>query len=44
MLLEDQVDQVFTHLECFLDLASVLVTILHYFQQHASRMRYDTYR
>jgi hypothetical protein len=43
-LLTDQVEQVLTHLERLLDLAPALVTILHYCQQHASRLRYGTYR
>jgi hypothetical protein len=44
LLLEDQVEQVLIRLERFLDLAPALATILHYFQHHASRMRYGTYR
>ena len=44
LLLADKVEQVLTHLERFLDLAPALATILHYFQQNASRMRYGTYR
>src|SRR5215510_14976859 len=43
-LLEDKVEQVLTRLERFLDLAPALGTILHYFEQNASRMRYGTYR
>lgn len=42
--LEDKVEQVITHLEHFLDLAPALVSIVHYFQQNAARMRYGTYR
>jgi hypothetical protein len=43
-LLEDNVEQVLTRLERFLDLAPALVAIIHYFQQNAARMRYGTYR
>jgi hypothetical protein len=43
-LLEDQVEQVLTRLERFLDLAPALAAIIHYFQQNAGRMRYGTYR
>jgi len=44
LLLADKVEQVLTHLERFLDLAPALATILRYFHQNASRMRYGTYR
>jgi hypothetical protein len=43
-LLEDNVAQVLTRLERFLDLAPALVAIIHYFQQNAARMRYGTSR
>jgi hypothetical protein len=44
LLLEDQVERVLAHLECFLDLAPALAPILHYLQHNAARMRYGTYR
>lgn len=44
LLLEDNVEQVITRVERFLDLAPALAPIVHYFQQHAARMRYGTYR
>jgi len=44
LLLEDKVEQVIVHLQRFLDLSPALAPILHYFQQHAGRMRYGTYR
>jgi hypothetical protein len=44
LLLEDKVEQVIAHLRHFLDLRPALATILHYFEQNASRMRYGTYR
>jgi hypothetical protein len=44
LLLEDNVAQVLSHLEHFLDLAPALAAIIHYFQQNGARMRYGTYR
>jgi hypothetical protein len=44
LLLEDQVPQVITHLQAFLDLRPALAPILHYFEQNQGRMRYGTYR
>jgi len=44
LLLADQVLQVITHLQAFLDLRPALAPILHYFEQNQDRMRYGTYR
>ena len=44
LLLDDQVPQVITHLQAFLDLRPALAPILHYFEQNQDRMRYGTYR
>ena len=44
LFLEDKVEQVLAHLECFLDMAPALAAIRHYFQQNTGRMRYGTYR
>jgi hypothetical protein len=44
LLLDDQVQQVITHLQAFLDLRPALAPILHYFEQNQNRMRYGTYR
>jgi hypothetical protein len=43
LLFADQVAQVITHLQRFVDLAPGLVPIIHYFQQNQARMRYGTY-
>lgn len=44
LLFEDKVAHVIAHLQHFLDLAPGLATIIHYFQYHAGRMQYGTYR
>jgi hypothetical protein len=44
LLFADKVEQVINHLQHFLDIAPGLAVIIHYFQQHAGRMRYGTYR
>jgi hypothetical protein len=44
LLLDDQIQQVITHLQAFLDLRPALAPILHYFEQNQGRMRYGTYR
>src|SRR5262249_4224025 len=44
LLLADQVAQVLTHLQWFVELAPALESIIHYFRQHQARMRYGTYR
>lgn len=44
LLLEDQVDQVISHLSAFWDLRPALAPILHSFQQNAARMHYGIYR
>lgn len=44
LLLADQVHQVITHLQAFLDLRPTLAPILHDFEQNQARMRYGTYR
>lgn len=44
LLLDDEVQQVITHLQTFLDLRPALAPILHYFEQNQLRMRYGTYR
>lgn len=43
-LLTDQVQQIITHLQAFLDIRPALAPILHYFEQNQTRMRYGTYR
>lgn len=44
LLLDDQIQQVITHLQAFLDLRPALAPILHYFEQNQARMRYGTYQ
>jgi hypothetical protein len=44
LLLDDNVRQVITHLQAFLDLRPALAPILHYFEQNQNRMHYGTYR
>ena len=44
LLFADQVAQVITHLQGFVEIAPALETIVHYFQRHQARMRYGTYR
>src|SRR5215471_18368424 len=44
LLFADQVAQVITHLQRFVDLAPDLEPIIHYFQYHQTRMHYGTYR
>jgi hypothetical protein len=44
LLFADQVEQVITHLQRFVDLAPGLEAIIHYFQQNQHRMRYGMYR
>jgi hypothetical protein len=44
LLFTDQVAQVMTHLQWFVDIAPDLEPILHYFRYHQARMHYGTYR
>lgn len=44
LLFADQVEQVITHLQRFVDLAPGLASIIHYFQQNQTRMQYGTYQ
>ena len=44
LLLADQVHQVITHFQAFLDLRPTLAPILHYFEQNQARLRHGTYR
>jgi hypothetical protein len=44
LLLDDQGQQVITHLHAFLDIRPALAPILHYFEQTQGRMRYGPYR
>jgi len=44
LLFADNVEQVITHLQRFVDLAPDLAPIIHYFHQNQERMRYGTYQ
>lgn len=44
LLFADQIAQVITHLQHFVDIAPGLESIIHYFQQNQSRMQYGTYQ
>jgi hypothetical protein len=44
LLFADQVAQVITHLQRFVDLAPDLEPIIHYFQHNQARMHYGTYQ
>jgi hypothetical protein len=44
LLFANQIEQVITHLQHFVDLAPGLDSIIHYFQQNQGRMQYGTYQ